>query len=288
MQAIIINNEIKKSSSSEIVPWWSFGKTVLAAAIFKLVEAERLDLDSCYLGLKASLRQVLRHESGLKDYYTEKAYHDAVNNNEPVWPFEEMLRKMNADKLLFEPAQGWMYSNIGYAYIRMLIEKETNQSLEEALQSLVFDVIEIYDVKVALSTKDLKNCVNIDKNYHPGWLYHGLLIGELRHAAKFLDALANNKIISNNSLNQMRESHSLDFEIKDRPWKNPAYAYGLMTDYREDKLSSFGHTGVGPNSTIAVYHFFNGSNKVTVAVSSNTIKQAVSEYKVLSIAKEYI
>lgn len=50
-------------------------------------------------------------------------------------------------------------------------------------------------------------------------------------------------------------------------------------------MRSFGHTGLGPGSTIALYHFPNGKNKVTVASSKIEEEQSVSEYEVIEIAK---
>lgn len=285
MQALMVNHNHIESHTKEIVPWWSFGKTVLATAVYKLVEQERLDLDASYFGLKGSLRQLLRHEAGLKYYSNSREYHNAVNRNDTPWAFEEMPERMQADKLLFEPGNGWMYSNIGYAYVRKIIEMETQQPLAEALQTLIFNPIQIYDVKVATVPEDLVGCINIAKNYQPGWLYHGLIVGELEYAVQFLDSLAEGKIISKDTFKKMCESHKIDFDIGDRPWKNPGYAYGLMTDERLGIMRSFGHTGSGPGSTIAVYHFPNGKNKVTVASSKIDEEQSVSEYEVVKIAQ---
>ena len=284
MYALMINHKQEESPTKGMVPWWSFGKTVLATAIFKLVEQKRLDLDASYFGLKGSVKQLLRHEAGLKDYYSNEEYHYSVARNDIPWEFEEMLERIQASELLFEPGNGWMYSNIGYAYIRKIIEKETNQPLAKALQTLIFDSIQIHDVKVATKPEDLLGCVHIAANYHPGWLYHGLILGELKYAVQFLDALADGQIISQDSLKQMREPHRIDFDIGNRPWENPGYAYGVMTDDRIGSLGSFGHTGTGPGSTIAVYHFPNGKNKVTVAWSSIEKDQGVSENEVIKIA----
>lgn len=288
MPAMMINHKLMDESNREVVPWWSFGKTVLATAIYKLVEQNRLNLDSSYFGLKGSLKQILRHEAGLKDYYSHKDYHNAVNGNVEPWSFEEMIEKLKATELLFEPGSGWMYSNIGYAYIRKIIEVETKQTLQEALQTLIFNSIGIYEVKVATEPEDLKDCSNVDKGYHPGWLYHGLIIGELKHAIQFLDALAEGKIISKDNFNKMCESYKLDFDIGNRPWKNPGYAHGLMVDDRPDKMRSLGHTGTGPGSTIAVYHFPDGTSKITLAASKIEKEQSVSEYEVFNMIKTMI
>ena len=50
------------------VPWWSFTKTVLAAAALALVRDGRLALDEPLPGRPYTLRQLLQHRAGLTDY----------------------------------------------------------------------------------------------------------------------------------------------------------------------------------------------------------------------------
>ena len=60
------------------VPWWSFTKTVLAAAALVLVDAGRLTLDTPLAGQRYTLRQLLQHRAGVPDYGSLADYHDAV------------------------------------------------------------------------------------------------------------------------------------------------------------------------------------------------------------------
>jgi len=53
------------SGQSSIVPWWSFTKTVLAAAVLALVDHQWLDLDEPVAGVSYSLRHLLQQTSGL-------------------------------------------------------------------------------------------------------------------------------------------------------------------------------------------------------------------------------
>ena len=50
------------------VPWWSVTKTVTAAAVLALVGEGRLDLDAPLAGRAYTLRQLLQHRAGLRDY----------------------------------------------------------------------------------------------------------------------------------------------------------------------------------------------------------------------------
>ena len=47
--------------------------------------------------------------------------------NEDAWPADEMLARTAADRLVYEPGKGWGYSNIGYTFVRRLIEQATDR-----------------------------------------------------------------------------------------------------------------------------------------------------------------
>lgn len=265
-----MGKEIVKEND-KVVPWWSFGKTVIASAIMILVDQGKLDLTKTYGPLPGTLKQVLRHDAGYPDYGGVKVYHDAVDANETPWSFEILIEKTNKKDALFEPGQGWMYSNIGYYHLSKLIESTTKKSLQEALDELIFNPLNL-QVKVALDRDDLKMCDHIKPDYHPKWVYHGLMIGRLEDACIILHALANGQLISDQLLDEMKDAYRLYIDIGDRPWQAPSYALGLMMDQSDQ---SFGHTGQGPDSVICVYHFPNEG--VTIASSMNTYDQGKVE-----------
>ena len=78
------------------VPWWSFTKTVLAAAALVLVDAGRLTLDTPLAGQRYTLRQLLQHRAGVPDYGSLADYHDAVRRVEPPWPVADCSSRMNS------------------------------------------------------------------------------------------------------------------------------------------------------------------------------------------------
>ena len=103
------------------LPWWSFGKTVLAAAALALVRDGLLELDAELADGPFSLRQLLRHQAGLADYGELADYHAAVASQAAPWPAEEMLQRLDASRLRYPPGQGWRYSNVGYLYVARLL-----------------------------------------------------------------------------------------------------------------------------------------------------------------------
>ena len=70
------------------VPWWSVTKTAIAAAALTLVGEGRLDLDAPFAGRAYTLRQLLQHRAGLRDYGAMPAYQEAVarHDRRAAWP----------------------------------------------------------------------------------------------------------------------------------------------------------------------------------------------------------
>ncbi len=237
-----------------VVPWWSFTKTVLAAAALTLVRDGRLDLDASLPEQAFTLRQLLRHEAGLADYGELPEYHAAVANQESAWPADEMMQRLDGHRLRYKPGAGWRYSNVGFMLVARLIERAADLPLQEALMQQVLAPLGISAVRFATEPAEL-NGEYLGKalNYDPGWVYHGLLIGPVSQAALLLDRLLAGKLLPANLLQEMQATRVLGGPIAGRPWVTPGYALGLMRGRIEDGLTLAGHTGCGPGSVVAVY-----------------------------------
>jgi hypothetical protein len=66
------------------------------------------------------------------EYGALAAYHDAVERNDEPWSDAELLRRVDANRLLFALGQGWSYSNVGYLYVRRIVEATTGDDLDVA------------------------------------------------------------------------------------------------------------------------------------------------------------
>jgi CubicO group peptidase (beta-lactamase class C family) len=236
-----------------IVPWWSVGKTVLAAVALTLVRDGAFGLDDRVNGERYTLRQLLQHRSGLGDYGDLADYHAAVGRGDAAWPADEMLRRAEAGRLRYPPGEGWRYSNIGYLVVRRMIERACALSLEAALKARVLDPLGITEARLAVGCEDLVGvAMGAAASYDPGWVYHGLLVGPLREAALLLDRLLGGALLPPHLLSEMLRAHRLGSPLPDRPWRAPAYGLGLMID-ATGPGGPAGHTGGGPGSVIAVY-----------------------------------
>ncbi|MBB2496611.1 serine hydrolase domain-containing protein [Aquipseudomonas ullengensis] len=251
------------------LPWWSFTKTVLAAAALSLVRDGLVGLDDEMAEGPFTLRQLLGHEAGLADYGELADYHAAVSRNETPWPAEEMLQRLDATRLRYAPGVGWRYSNVGYLYAARLIERLTGLALEQALLQRVLAPLGVARVRLARTPADLAQvCMGTAASYHPAWVYHGLLVGPLAEAALLLDRLLTGDFLPPALLQAMQTAHILGGPIAGRPWTAPGYALGLMQGPVAQGLTLSGHTGVGPGSVLAVYHSAHGKHAATCAVFS--------------------
>ena len=267
------------------VPWWSFTKTVLAAAALVLVDAGRLTLDTPLAGRRYTLRQLLQHRAGVPDYGSLDAYHDAVARGRSPWPVGKLLARVYSHAPGFEPGTSWMYSNVGYLFVRQLIEHATGEEIGEALSHLVLTPLGIAHAGFARTPEELVGTRwGNAGTYHPGWVYHGLMVGSPAAAALLLDRLLRGDLLSSASLRAMRESFRLGAPIRGRPWQAPGYGLGLMIETTAPR-SFMGHTGQGPSSTGAVYHFPARANSVTAAAFAPVDDQGLVEQRVVEIAR---
>src|SRR5215470_11355390 len=148
------------------------------------VEGGRLTLDEPLDARPYTLRQLLQHTAGVPEYGALAAYHEAVSRRDAPWSVEELLRRVVADRLLFAPGRGWTYSNVGYLFVRGLIENEMGKRFDIALRRLVFEPLGVPEVTLAREPADLDGTAwGNQSRYHPGWVYHGLAVGTPAEAA---------------------------------------------------------------------------------------------------------
>ena len=108
----------------------SVSKTFTAALVLALAQDGTIDLDEpvrTYLpevkvNAKITVRQLLDHTSGLRDYF----FHPAIDrklltDRGRVWDTADALKHVG--KAYFKPGTGWHYSNTNYLVLGMLAER---------------------------------------------------------------------------------------------------------------------------------------------------------------------
>jgi len=273
----VVEDSAVTTTVSSVVPWWSFTKTVLAATALVLVRDGALALDQPINGDPYALRQILQHTAGLGDYGELADYHAAVERRDDPWSVAELLHRSRANELRYPPGSGWRYSNIGYLKVRQLIERTTRMPLDLAVGHAVFEPLGVKGAKLARERSDLHGVVMGEADaYHPGWVYHGLLVGPLHEAAQLLDRLLGGSLLPAELVHEMRSAHHVGPAIPGRPWRAPGYGLGLMIEMAGSD-GPVGHTGAGPGTTIAVYRRERTGSPISVAAFTSGDDQGAVE-----------
>ncbi|MFN0033880.1 MAG: serine hydrolase [Saprospiraceae bacterium] len=110
----------------------SITKSITAACVLQLADEGVLNLDDPlhlwldtfqFVNPNITIRQLLRHESGLYDVITNPAYNTANNATlDSIWSLENLIRDFMKPQL-FAPGAGWSYSNTNYALLGLIVEE---------------------------------------------------------------------------------------------------------------------------------------------------------------------
>ncbi|WP_254560507.1 serine hydrolase domain-containing protein [Dyadobacter diqingensis] len=200
----------------------SITKMFTAAMILQLVEEGKLKLtdtlDRFFTQVpnagKITIVQLLWHRSGIPNIKREQGSQRDVKTI-PVTKAEilAMIVKAKPD---FEPDTKHSYSNSGYQLLGLILEKVTGKTYEEALKERITSKVGLPDTYVATGNIDVsKNEALTYMNFGDGWkpvpethpsilFSAGAIVSTPNDMAKFIQALFDGKIVSKESLDQMK------------------------------------------------------------------------------------
>ena len=240
----------------ERFPVYSLAKTFSAAAILAL----DIPLDGPIGGLAdvpeefagVGVGDVLRHRSGLPEYGAWPEYHAALADPHP-WSYADLMDRAAAAGL--GPRDTFRYSNVGYAIIRRILERQTGSTYFEALAALVFGPLGVTDARPFAEPTDLidltPSAVDIS-GYHPGWVLTGTFTSTVAELERAYSALLGGALGD-----PQRMLGGFPVDAPGHPLADPGYAVGLMTSGFPALLA--GHGGGGPGYTIFALATVDGS-----------------------------
>jgi len=129
----------------------SMTKQFTAAAVLKLVEEGKLDLDADmtrYLpdfdtqGHAVPLRRLLDHTSGIKGYTEMRAFGEIAVRK---LPRDTLVALVAAEPFEFEPGTAQIYNNSAYFLLGLIIEKVTGQEYADYVRENLFDALGMAD-----------------------------------------------------------------------------------------------------------------------------------------------
>ena len=276
---------------------YSVTKTLIATAMLRLVDAGELMLDQPVARWlpaapesgRMTLRQLLQHTSGLRDYGILREYHEAVERGDEPWCDEELCRRARAAELLFEPGAGWSYSNIGYLLLRRLLERVHDQPLDAVLRSEIFGPLGLTEPFVATERSQLAAITfgkveifggrSVRTGYHPGWVAHGVVAATAAEVSTMFRALFVGELLPRAMLGEMLRMVPIPIDERDRARVNGQPRYGLGVMQMGDEVTALGHSGGGPGSTAAAYH----CGKITACALSDTDDLAAERWAICAV-----
>jgi CubicO group peptidase (beta-lactamase class C family) len=251
-------NEIKNSADT-IFPIGSITKSFTSVSILQLKEEGKIDLDdkiSKYIGdlnnkQNITIHQLLTHSSGLQK--------EGLYSIEQHVPLDKNIDFIKKPPLLFNPGQNFSYSNAGYIMLAKIIEEVSGVSYNKYIEENIFKPLEMNNSFCGVDNNLIENQAvgyNLDnKNPIKLPLYNlsivtgsGNIYSNVEDMQKYISGLLNGKLISEESLNRIKDNQLGNTE--------DGYSYGFFLNNRYDKKNIYhsGHIGNGGyNSLIKIF-----------------------------------
>ena len=230
----------------------SVSKQYTAAAVLKLYEEKRLDIDksvSIYLpGFKfekVTIRDLLKHRSGLWNYmYLTEQYWDkdiAPNNLEVV-----DLINTNAPRLNFPAGRYFSYSNTGYVVLGAIVEQITQLGLGEFIEDEFLLPLCLDETFIDKHDRNENAILDGYQSYRRSFIelpegFHNNAMGDKGIYASAKDLfvwfrdLKNGKIVNENSVDLMFG--------RNKNGKNKRYGMGFRLEHKSGEEVIF-HNGL--------------------------------------------
>lgn len=191
---------------------------------------------------------LLRHRSGLGDYFGWADYRAQVAARAPAWPDDLVLERAAAQPL--DSPGGFRYSNIGYLMLRHALEQRTGQSLLEVLVDRVLGPLGVSSARPFERVGDWAGVrasrVPDVTAYDPRWVYPGTFVADPDEVAAGLAALVGGALGA--AVPDLLRRSTLALAAPGHPFREPGYGYGVMSDGVPPTV--LGHGGGGPGFTL--------------------------------------
>ncbi|MFD8819350.1 serine hydrolase domain-containing protein [Streptomyces sp. NPDC059627] len=265
----------------------SVTKTFTATVVLQLVAEHRLSLDAAvdrylpglihahgYDGRHITVRQLLRHTSGLPDYL------DA-----PEWEHPQRLRYRHFEPReliaraleLPRPQQSWHYATTNYLVLGLIVRQVTGHGPEVEIDRRVIRPLGLHDTywpedetriqgahsHSYFTDDDGQRVDGTDWNMTFGGV-GGALVSTQADLTRFATALIGGRLLPAAQLAEMRRTVAAD---PDRLWPGARYGLGLISSPLSCGGVWWGHAGTVPGGHRALVAVGPGGRSVAVAMN---------------------
>jgi D-alanyl-D-alanine carboxypeptidase len=280
----------RKATTGTVFAIGSITKTFVSALALKLVEDGELSLDDRIgkwvpelprkKGGSASLRQLLRHRSGIYNYTENPTFWTAVGRGlkRPA----DVLRYVKAP--YFPPGKGFWYSNTNYILLGMAIERAADRPLAEQIQSRLLEPLGLGRISLQsdrsrstdfahgytainhdLPHEDVSDGTSLVPNVRSArWAWAaGGMAANARSVAVWADALFNGRVLDEASLDAM-------IDIR-RTGERIDYGFGVMrVESLSRSKSMLGHGGMIDGFQSVMWYVPSEDVTIVVLVNDDT------------------
>ena len=215
-----------------------------------------------------TIKQLLNMTSGIRDYHGLKSILEILNLSSEKKSAEENIETIYNKKANFRPGEKNLYTNSNYLLAALVIKYATGRPANEVVQEKIIDRFGLSNTFVSTVTPEnlsrsymdiydngyMKDVTEIDNNAVGGEdMLDGGIISSSYDLAHFLNLLMNGEILTENSLNQMKEFLVITEDLGDQDFITQ-YGLGLM--YLEtDNGIAIGHYGNVHGFTGLMFYF---------------------------------
>jgi CubicO group peptidase (beta-lactamase class C family) len=260
----------------------SITKMFTAAMIFQFVEEGKLKLsdtlDKFFPQIpnakKITIAHILAHRSGIHDFIREPDFRSWSMNPRTKDETLAFIAKGTPD---FEPGEKRSYSNAGYVLLGFIVEKLAGKPYQDALKERITGKLGLTDTYRATGKTDVSKKESFSYSYAGDWKQQdeidlsipggaGAIVSTPSDLVKFIQALFDGKLISQENVNQMKNGMGMSSQpLGDKTF----YGHGGSMDGFRSLL------GYLPEEKLAVAYTSNGM----VYPASNIIRGVLEIYQ---------
>jgi D-alanyl-D-alanine carboxypeptidase len=297
----------------------SISKTYTAVVVMRLAEEGRLSLDDPIArflpafpkGSQITIRHLLAHTSGLKDFYSYLYFRP--NRQEMIdmvtrhWTPQQLLELAGRFGHWFEPGADWSYSNTNYYLLGVIAERASGVSLPEAYRRYLYKPLQLKSTWLVWHEEPLSTLPVGYMGHVPGWK-HSEMFGELGattlldrspvewgagglaasagDALLFLRALFAGKLLAPASLQAMtdfRSTPALGVPSENQASTSSTDGYGLgLVRMERAGFTLLGHGGLFTGHSTGLWYIPECDTVLTVYFNRGFVDQRAVLDKVVS------
>lgn len=259
----------------------SIAKSMTALAVMQLVEQQKIDLDApiqTYIPdypknnkTQITVRHLLSHTSGIGGYKDGKE----SGTTKEYTSLSEALDLFKNRELLFEPGTRYSYTTYGYTVLGVVVERVSGQTFEDYMRQNIWDKADMANTGIERFGEHMANKSKLyhrnkgkgkpkeaDENNLSNRLPGGGFYTTVGDMLKYGNAVLNNVLVKKETLDLMREHHSLEKERN-------AYGFGwYLYNPKPNEGAIIGHSGAQTGCSAQL--FIVPGQKVVVIVLANT------------------